>query len=82
MILYPYPQALRVLSFSRHVQLPSVSTGDADAQAQVKLAFHATRTLSLPIGRGALTLNTVNLLPTEPLVSHPLVLDGVLTCQH
>lgn len=70
-------QALRVLSFSRHVQLPSGSTGDAETQAQVKLAFHAARTLALPLGRGALTLNTVNLLPTEPLHAHPIVLDGV-----
>jgi hypothetical protein len=65
-----------VLSFSRHVQLRSCAEADAAAHYQAKLAMHAARTLALPVGRGALTLNTVNLLPTEPLCAHKIVLHG------
>lgn len=67
-----------MLSFSKHVQLRSCSEADAAAHYQAKLAMHATRTLALPVGRGALTLNTVNLLPTEPLCAHKFVLHGAL----
>jgi hypothetical protein len=70
-------QALNMLSFSRHAQLASVVTPDASAALQAKLALHAARTLALPMGRGALTLSTVYLLPTEPLQAYNIVLDGV-----
>lgn len=71
-------QALNMLSFSRHVQLASVATPDATAALQSKLALHAARSLALPMGRGALTLSTVYLLPTEPLKAYKIVLDGVI----
>lgn len=69
-------QALQVLSFSRHVQLRSSTDPDPAVSYQAKLALHAARTLALPVGRGALTLSTVNLLPTEPLTAHEIVLHG------
>lgn len=71
-------QALNMLSFSRHVQLASVATPDASAALQAKLALHAARSLALPMGRGALTLSTVYLLPTEPMQAYKIVLDGAL----
>jgi hypothetical protein len=66
-----------MLSFSRHAQLGSVPTPDASTAVQAKLALHAARSLALPMGRGALTLSTVYLLPTEPLQAYKIVLDGV-----
>jgi hypothetical protein len=69
-------QALQVLNFSRHVQLRSVAEADAAAACQAALAAHAARTLALAVGRGALTLSTVSLLPTEPLTAHKFVLHG------
>jgi hypothetical protein len=67
-----------VLSFSRHVQLATATGPDATSALQSKLALHAARTLALPIGRGALTLSTVNLLPTEPMQAYKIILDGAL----
>lgn len=72
-------QALQVLSFSRHVPLRSSADPDAGAHYQSKLAKQAARTLALPVGRGALTLSTISLLPTEFLSAHRLVLHGVNT---
>ena len=71
-----YLQALHVLSFSRHVQLRSCAEADSVAHHQARLAQHAARTLALPVGRGALTLSTVHLLPTEPLTAHKFCLNG------
>ena len=69
-------QALQVLCFSRHVQLRNVAEADAAAHHQSTLTLHASRTLALPVGRGALTLSTADLLPTEPLTAHKFCLHG------
>lgn len=46
------------------------------ASCQARLALCAARTLALPIGRGALTLCSADLLPTEPLPVSEIVLNG------
>ena len=72
----PSVQALHLLSFCRHVHLPDVAEADSAAAHQAKLAQYAPRTLAQPVGRGALTLNTMHLLPTEPLTAHKFCLHG------
>lgn len=49
---------------------------------QLKLMCCATRTMALPLGRGAFTLGTLRAQPTQPIVIPPLNLAGQLPEQH
>ena len=70
-------EARRLLSFTRLVILHPVTDPEPGPQLQAKLQLHASRTLALAVGRGALTLGTLHLLPTEPLLLPKPVLNGM-----
>ncbi|KAK9834947.1 hypothetical protein WJX84_010452 [Apatococcus fuscideae] len=61
---------------------PEVSDPEMVAHQQAQLLSLASRTMALPLGRGALTLGTFHPLPTEPLAMPPLVLAGRVPEQH
>ena len=48
------------------------------AAHQTRLTTLAVRTMSLPVGRGAFTLGTLRLLPTDPFTIPPLCMAGRL----
>ncbi len=51
-------------------------------QTQLKLMCSATRTMALPVGRGAFTLSTLRPVPTQPVITPQLNLAGQLPEQH
>ncbi|KAK9819157.1 hypothetical protein WJX81_007920 [Elliptochloris bilobata] len=70
------PAALRVAA------APEAGDPELAAAQQARLMALATRTMALPLGRGALTLGTLRPLPTEPLPVPALCLAGRLPEQH
>ena len=62
-----------------HIKLtqgPDVSDHDFIEEEEKFLSCICVRTMSLPIGRGLLTLHTVNPIPTEPVIIPDLNLKG------
>ncbi|KAL3147502.1 hypothetical protein ABBQ38_014558 [Trebouxia sp. C0009 RCD-2024] len=61
---------------------PEVGDPEMQALQQARLLALGMRTMTLPLGRGALTLGTLHPIPTEPLCIPDLCLAGRLPQQH
>ncbi len=60
----------------------SESDPELPAKQQASLLTAAMRTMSLPLGRGALTLGLAEPLPGEPLAVKAAVDDGAQCCEN
>ncbi|KAL0039031.1 hypothetical protein WJX77_005730 [Trebouxia sp. C0004] len=66
----------------RIANAPEVGDPEMQALQQARLLALGMRTMTLPLGRGALTLGTLRPIPTEPLCIPDLCLAGRLPQQH
>ena len=68
--------------FLRVPRAPEVSDHDFERLKQQKLALLCRRSLPLPVGRGMLTIGTLNTIPIEPLQMPKICLAGRIPPQN